>query len=167
MEVVLSLRDARELFDQPARTPLDDDYEPWCINPGVEHLAQVVRADPRASIVLDLPGTGPGAEQVRAAIARYSEARAEELTREIRSEIRHALWALVPTGTVFAASLALSRLADRSGSHWISATISEALVVIGWVVLWAPVAIFGTDIWVLGSRRRAYRQLARHKVDIR
>jgi len=166
MEVVLS-RNARELFEQPARTPLDDDYEPWCIDRGVEHLAQVVRADPRARIVLDLPSAGPGAEQVRAAQVRYCEARAEELTLEIRAEIRHGLWALVPTGTVFALTLALSRLADNTGSHWISRTIAEALVVIGWVVLWAPVAIFGTDIWVLGASRRAYWQLARHELEIR
>jgi hypothetical protein len=68
---------------------------------------------------------------------------------------------------VFAGSLALSRLAVASGSHWISQTISDALIVIGWVVLWSPIAILGTDVWVLIGRRRSYRQLLSDRVEIR
>jgi hypothetical protein len=167
VQAVLSLRDASELFEQPARSPLDDDYEPWCIQPGAEHLAQVLRSDPRANLVVELPATAPGTEQIRAALSRYSEARADELGHSIRGEVRHALWALIPTGAVFALTLGISRYADTVRSHWISVTIAEALVVIGWVVLWSPIAILGTDVWVLLGRRRAYRRLATRQVEIR
>ena len=102
----------------------------------------------------------PEAERARAGLERYAAARAGELTREIHSEFKRALWALVPTGAIFALTVVLSRLADGSSSHWFSTTISEALVVIGWVVLWAPIAILGTDIWMVLGRRRAYRKLA-------
>jgi hypothetical protein len=111
MEVVVGLRDARELFEQPERTPLDDDFEPWC----------VVRA----------------------------------------------IWTLIPTGIVFVASLVLSRLAVAASSDWLSETFAEALIVIGWVVLWSPVAILGTDIWVLIGLRRAYRRLASSQIEVR
>jgi hypothetical protein len=163
MQVVLRLRSARELFEQPERSPLDDDYEPWCVGPGAEYLVQLIRGSPRAQITVETPGT----EDAGAALERYAAARADELTREIRGEVRRALWALIPTGLVFALTLGLSRLADSSGSHWLSGTIAEALVVIGWVVLWSPIAILGTDIWVLLGRRRAYRRLGLHAIEIR
>jgi hypothetical protein len=163
MEVSVRLRDARELFEQPERSPLDPDYEPWCVVPAAEYLVQVFRGDGGATAVVETPD----AEPAQAALQRYAAARVDELTREIQGEVRHALWSLVPTGTVFALTLALSRWADSSSSHWISGTISEALVVIGWVVFWAPVAILGTDIWTLLGRRRAYRALASRRADVR
>jgi hypothetical protein len=158
---VVKLRDARELFEQPERSPLDEDYEPWCVVPAAEYLVQALRADSMSRIVVETPD----ADQARVGLARYAAARADELTREMRGEFRRALWALVPTGAIFAATVALSRLADRSSSHWFSTTISEALVVIGWVVFWAPIAILGTDIWMVLGRRRAYRKLA--SVEVR
>lgn len=158
----IRLRDARELFEQPERTPLDEDYEPWCVAPGAEYLVQVMRSDPGAELVVETSQ----ADAARAAMVRYASARADELSREIRGELRRAAWGLLPTGAVFAVTLALSRLADSSGSHWLSGTIAEALVVIGWVVLWAPIAILGTDIWILIGRRRAYRNLA-GRVEVR
>lgn len=163
MTSIVRLRDARELFEQPERGPLDADYESWCVVPAAEYLVQVLRADAGVDIVVETPD----ANQARAGLARYSAARADELTREIRGELRHALYALIPTGAVFALTLALSRLAANSSSHWFSTTISEALVVIGWVVLWAPIAILGTDIWTLLGRRRAYRELAAVEVRTR
>jgi hypothetical protein len=120
---------------------------------------------PGARLALELP-SGARPEQVRAALNRYSDARAGQLTWEVRSEVRHALWMLVPTGAVFCLTLGLSRYADTAQSHWLSQTISEALVVIGWVVLWSPIAILGTDIWALLSRRRSYRRLATREVEI-
>jgi hypothetical protein len=155
MEVVLRVRSARELFEQPERSPLDADYEPWCVGPGAEYLVQVIRSSPKSRLAVE----APGAEDVGAALERYAAAKADELTLEVRGEVRRALWALVPTGIVFGLTLGLSRLADSSGSHWLSGTIAEALVVIGWVVLWSPIAILGTDIWALLGRRRAYRRL--------
>jgi hypothetical protein len=152
----LRLRDPNELFEQPKRSPLDEDYEPWCVAPAAEYLVQVMRADRGAELVVETPD----AERARTGLGRYSEAHADELTREIRSQVNGALRSLVPTGVVFALTLALSRWAESSGSDWVSTTIAEALVVIGWVVLWAPIAILGTDIWVLVGRRRAYRRLA-------
>ncbi|MBA3717733.1 MAG: hypothetical protein H0W87_05865 [Actinobacteria bacterium] len=166
MQVALRLHEARELFEQPERSPLDPDYEPWCVLPGAEYLIQVIRSDPRARIAVEVPRGGPGPGEVRAALVRYSGARAAELTREIRSEVRRALWTLLPTGIVFAVTLVLSRLADSSSSHWLSSTIAEALVVVGWVVLWAPIAILGTDIWILVGRRQGYRRLASHEVEV-
>jgi hypothetical protein len=167
VQAALRLRDVRELFEQPARTPLDDDYEPWCVGPGAEYLAQVARTEPGEQIILELPGPLPGADQVQAALARYTRARADELTREIQAEVRHALRMLVPTGIVFALTLALSRLASAASSDWLSTTIAEALVVIGWVVLWSPVAILGTDIWALRRRRRAYERLGTNELELR
>ena len=160
--MLVKLRDSRELFEQPERSPLDEDYEPWCVGPAVEYLVQVTRSRRGAKLVVEVPEP----ERARAGLARYAAARADELTREIRGGTRRALWALVPTGAVFVATLALSRWADSSGSNWVSTTIAEALVVIGWVVLWAPIAILGTDIWVLMGRRHAYRTLPA-QVEIR
>jgi hypothetical protein len=156
MEVSVRLRNARELFEQPERSPLDDDYESWCVVPAAEYLVQVLRGEGGARVVVETPD----AERAQTGLTRYADARADELTREINGDVKRALLALIPTGAVFALTLFLSRLADNSGSHWVSSTISEALVVIGWVVLWAPIAILGTDIWVLIGRRRAYRKLA-------
>jgi hypothetical protein len=156
MDVPVRLREARELFEQPERSPLDADYEPWCVGPGAEYLVEVIRTGGGRALVVETPD----AEQARAGLARYADARTGQLTREIQSQVRGALWALIPTGTIFALTLALSRWADSSGSHWLSTTMAEALVVIGWVVLWAPIAILGTDIWILIGRRRAYRKLA-------
>ena len=34
-------------------------------------------------------------------------------------------------------------------------------------VLWAPIAILGTDIWVMVGRRRAYRRLLSDQVEVR
>lgn len=166
MQVVLRLRDVRELFEEPERSPLDDDYEPWCTAPAAEYLAQVLRGDPKARITLEIPGTVAGPDEIRAALTRWARGQAAGLDREIRGEARHGLWALVPTGIVFALTLALSKYTDSSGSHWVSNTISEALVVIGWVVLWSPVAVFGTDIWVLRSRRRTYLRLASAEIEV-
>ena len=159
---VVRLRDARELFEQPERTPLDPDYEPWCVVPAAEYLVQVIRSSGDRLVV-----EVPEADAARTALARYSAARADELTREIAGETKRAVWALIPTGLVFAVSLVLSRWAAGSSSHWLSETIAEALVVIGWVVFWAPVAILGTDIWLLFGRRRAYRDLVSGRVELR
>ncbi len=172
MEVVLRLRAPGELFATPDRSPLDDDYELWCINPGVEHLAQVVRDDhPKGplQVVVELPeqAVGPTADRVKAGVARYCAARAEELMREIRGATRRALWSLIPTGSVFAVPVLLSRLAESARDNWLSTTVSEALVVIGWVVLWSPVAILGTEIWGLRGRRSAYLRLAGLDLDLR
>jgi hypothetical protein len=163
MDVALRLRDARELFEEPQRSPLDDDYEPWCVAPAAEYIVQVLRGHGGARLVVETPD----ADRARAALGRYSSARVDELTREIRGEVRRALWALIPTGAVFALTLALSRWAYSSGSHWFSTTLAEALVVIGWVVFWAPIAILGTDIWILLGRRQAYRKLASDQVEVR
>jgi hypothetical protein len=162
MRVSLKVRDARELFDQPARSPLDDDYEPWCVAPGAEYLVQVIRSSPRAHIVVE----APGGEDVRPGLVRYSVARADELSREIHSDVKRALWTLIPTVIVFAVTLALSKITDSSDSHWLSETVSEALIVVGWVVLWSPIAILGTDIWILLGRRRAYRRLGSQQVEL-
>ena len=160
--MLVRLRDARELFEQPERSPLDEDYEPWCVGPAVEYLVQVVRSGGDRQLVVAVPEP----ERARAGLARYAAARADELTREIRGGTRRALLALVPTGGVFAVTLALSRWADSAGSHWLSSTVAEALVVIGWVVLWAPIAILGTEIWVLMGQRHAYRRLP-SRVEVR
>ena len=68
-------------------------------------------------------------------------------------------------GAVFVGTVILSRLADGSGSHWFSNTVADVLILIGWVVLWAPIAILGTDVWVLAGLRHAYRKLA--SVEVR
>ncbi len=167
MAEVIALRDARELFEQPERTPLDADYEPWCTLPGAEHLVAVLRADPGAEVVVQLPSAGPGPEEVHAALARYGNAHADELEHEIKAEMRTGLLALVPAGIVFAGSLALSKVANGASNHWIASTIAEALVVVGWVVAWAPIAVFGTDVWLLRGRRRAYRRLASGSIEVR
>jgi hypothetical protein len=49
----------------------------------------------------------------------------------------------------------------------VAGTIAEALVVVGWVVAWAPLAVFGTDVWLLRGRRRAYARLASGDIEIR
>lgn len=168
MQTVLRLRNADELFSEPARSPLDDDYEPWCLQPGAEYLAEVVRGDPTPSIVLELPEpAGPSPDRIRLAIVRYCGARVDALGREIRGDTRRALLALVPTGILFGVLIILSRLANSAGSHWLNSTIAEALVVIGWVVLWAPVGILGTDIWATAGRRRAYERLGKLDLEIR
>lgn len=155
----------------PARSPLDDDYEAWCLNPGVEHLVQVIREDdPKPlQVVLELPqvAAGPTAERLKAGVARYCDARTEELSREIRGSTRRALWALIPAGLIFVATVGLSRLAEGASDDWTSTSVSEALVVIGWVVLWSPIAILGTEIWALRGRRSAYLRLAGLDLDVR
>jgi hypothetical protein len=163
----MTLRDAGELFEQPERTPLEPDYEPWCTGPGAEHLVSLLRADPGARVVVQLPSSGPGSDDVRAALARYGSAHADRLEREIKAELRSGLLALIPAAIVFAGALALSRLANNASSHWVASTIAEALVVVGWVVAWAPIAVFGTDIWLLRGRRRAYRRLASEAIEVR
>ena len=163
MEVSVRLRDARELFELPERSPLDEDFEPWCVVPAAEYLVQGIRAGVNDRFVVETPD----ADAAREGLARYAAARAEELSREIAAETKRAIVTLIPTATVFAASLALSRWAVTASSHWVSATLSDALIVIGWVVLWAPIAILGTDIWVLVGRRRAYRRLLSDQVEVR
>jgi hypothetical protein len=160
---VVALREARELFEQPDRSPLDADYQPWCVVPAAEFLVQAMRAGSGERFVVETPD----ADAARAGLARYSAAHVAELSREISAETKRALITLVPTSIVFAASLALSRWAVTASSDWVSATVSDALIVIGWVVLWAPVAILGTDIWVLVGRRRAYRRLDSAQVEVR
>jgi len=161
-ELVLRLRDARELFEQPDRSPLDPDFEPWCIEPAAEYLVQVFRSS-REHVVVEVPEP----ERAEAALARFAAAQAEHLAREAFGDLKRGLLTLIPTGAIFALTLALSRLAVASGSHWISQTVSDALIVIGWVVLWLPVAILGTDVWVLIGRRRSYTQLASGRVEFR
>ena len=163
METALRLRHPRELFEQPERTPLDPDFEPWCVVPAAEYLVQALRTGTGARFVVETPQ----ADEARAGLARYSAARADELSREITAEAKRAVVTLIPTGIVFAASLALSRWAVTASSDWLSATLADALIVIGWVVLWAPIAILGTDIWVLVGRRRAYRRLVSDQVELR
>ena len=160
---VVALREARELFEQPDRSPLDADYEPWCVVSAAEFLVQAMRAGSGERFVVETPD----ADAARAGLARYSAAHVAELSREISAETKRALITLIPTSIVFAASLALSRWAVTASSDWLSATVSDALIVIGWVVLWAPVAILGTDIWVLVGRRRAYRRLDSAQVEVR
>ena len=164
-ETLLRLRDSRELFEQPERSPLDD-YESWGVGPGAEYLFQLVRGNLFARLALELPAPADH-EWIRGALARYAIARAEEVSREIRAEALRALSMLLPTGIVFALTLGRSRLADSSSSHWLSGTIAEALAVIGWVVLWSPSAIHGTDICALRGRRRAYRRLVALELDVR
>ena len=161
MDLAVRLRDPRELFEQPERSPLDEDFEPWCIVPAAEYLVQVIRGHSGTRLVVETPE----AERARAGLERYAAARAAELTREIRSQLKRALWALIPTGAVFVGTVILSRLADGSGSHWFSNTVADVLILIGWVVLWAPIAILGTDVWVLAGLRHAYRKLA--SVEVR
>jgi hypothetical protein len=161
MDVAVRLRDPRELFEQPERSPLDEDFEPWCVVPAAEYLVQVIRGHRGSRLVVETPDS----ERARAGLQRYSAARADELTREIRSQLKRALWALIPTGAVFVGTVILSRLADGSGSHWFSNTVADVLILIGWVVLWAPIAILGTDVWVLAGLRHAYRKLA--SVEVR
>lgn len=166
MEVV-RLRDARELFEQPARTPFDPDYEPWCLRPAAEHLVALKRADPSVRVVVEVPPLGPAPDDVRAALVCYADANAVRLAREIKVEMRSGLLALIPAAIVFAGSLALSRIANNASSHWVASTIAEALVVVGWVVAWAPVAVFGTDVWLLRSRKRAYQRLSSGGIEVR
>ena len=163
----MTLRDAGELFDQPQRSPLDPDYEPWCAEPAAEHIVALLRANPNDRVVLQLPPSGPGPEEVRAALARYGQARAEQLERESKAEMHSGLLALIPAAIVFAVSLALSKIAARASNHWVASTIAEALIVVGWVVAWAPLAVFGTDVWLLRGRRQAYRRLASANIEFR
>ena len=106
-------------------------------------------------------------EAAREPLARYGRAHADQLEQEINAEMRTGLLSLIPAGIIFAGSLALSRFANSASSHWVANILAEALVVIGWVVAWAPIAVFGTDIWALRSRRRAYERLSSRAVEFR
>ena len=114
MEAVLKLRDARELFEQPSLTPFDADYELWCAGPAAEHIVALLRVHPEERIVVELPPSGPGPDEVREALVRYGEARAEQLDREAKAEMRSGLLALIPAAAVFAGTLALSKIASRA-----------------------------------------------------
>src|SRR5262245_38526774 len=101
MDVALRLRDPRELFEEPERSPLDDDFESRCVAPAAEYLGQAIRARVGQRSVVETPD----ADAARTALARYSAARTEELNLEIAAETKRALVTLIPTSIVFAASL--------------------------------------------------------------
>ena len=68
MDVAVRLRDPRELFEQPERSPLDEDFEPWCVVPAAEYLVQVMRGHPGSRLVVETPDS----ERARAGLQRYS-----------------------------------------------------------------------------------------------
>lgn len=126
--------------------------------------ARELPRDARLALLLRVPMVEAETQAALAApksIRWYFADRAEALERERRELFRLGRRYLAFGLAVLFLSLAGSRLLDSAfAESSLAETVSESLLILGWVANWRPIEVFLYDWQPIERRRRLYRRLA-------
>jgi hypothetical protein len=145
---------------------LDKDAEEFIVS-----WARELPADQPLTIVLHLPeaqASLPEASELKAALTRYFDYRAEVISRELKELFRIGRRALAIGLAVLSFCIIMSQAVAASlKSHPLERVIEESLTIFGWVANWRPIEIFLYDWWPIVRRRNLYRRLSAARVELR
>lgn len=164
----LHLDDLRDLFVAPEPQPFSahPNYES-----GVDQIFNSLRTRRprrriRAAIHVGRGLTATAADDLRAALVRYCDSRIEA-ERVVISCHRREGTAKLAIGVVFLlVTLGLEAILDRFAfePQLLHRFVAEGLTVLGWVMLWAPLALLFLDWWP--ARRNIDAYVAIREMDI-
>jgi hypothetical protein len=173
-EITLHLNDVHHLFNAP-------EFDLFSPHPrsvsGIESIMQELKPMrlqtgdalhtsivlPPEQITPDLP------QQIRAAVARYTEQKIREMDGELAS-LRTRGFRALRTGMLFlGACLLLGALAERAEflPHWLSSFLYNGFTIIGWVSLWHPAEAVLFDWAPYWLDKRLYRRIAAMEIEIK
>jgi hypothetical protein len=162
-EIATKLQSLDDLFDRfdpnpPPKRRLSDGVAGYLM----ACVQEAPSADPLVVTIL-LPEAmrcQEGEEALRAALPQHFERLAEVTTREI-NRIRTIGYVLLPIAfIIMCISVVASELLNAASERHILHSLSESLLVFGWVVLWAPLDFVIFRRLPLVRQRGFYKRLA-------
>jgi hypothetical protein len=165
--VEIRLRELRQLFHQLDPAPFrEKDLDPAAETYIVEAVREIGQRHP-CRLVVHLPAAERDSEDARTlpvAVSHYFECRAQQARIELRQLLRRGVASLAIGLAFMFACLSLRRSLAGSGMN---ETLTEGLLIIGWVALWRPVEIFLYDWWPIRRQQRRFEAIARMPVEVR
>lgn len=132
--------------------------------------ARELPRDQPIRIVLHLPKAEvekPECREVRAALRKYFDYRADVTQRDLNELFRTGRLSLAIGMTVLAAGLITTQfISGRLGESQLASYFREGLIILAWVANWRPMEIFLYDWWPVLRRRNLYRRLSNADVDV-
>lgn len=163
------LNDLGELFEAPAADPLKGRFETRSGLDRVRDAARTSRVPLRLDLtVLEGPVAPGDQERAARAVQGYCAHTIEQLTREL-----HRVSTVGRKGMIFGLSfLAVCLVASgavsalHGGPEWLRESLSEGLIIIGWIALWHPVDALFFDRLPLVKEKRVLRRVQHAEVRV-
>jgi hypothetical protein len=164
VEHVTSLFDPLDPFPMPSRD-LAKSAEEFIVS----WARELPRADP-IRIVMHMPANElqqVDMAEVRTAFANFFRQRAHRVKGDLNELLDAGRISLGIGVTVLAACVLAGRLVGAAlAAGPVQATLSQGLLIFGWVANWRPIEIFLYDWWPLAQRRRLFCRIAEAKIDV-
>lgn len=171
-EITLHMDDIRHLFNAPEFDPFSPNARSASgIDTIIESLKprQLTRSL-RAVVVLPAPQVTPDLpDQVRAAVARFTQQKIDEMDHELASLRWRGLKALQSGLILLAVCLLLATLTDQAEflPDRLRTFLGEGLTIVGWVSLWHPAETLLFDWWSPWREKRLYRFIKTMDFDVK
>ncbi|MEQ6899666.1 hypothetical protein [Nocardioides sp. YIM 152588] len=157
--VRLELTSVDDLFAAPSIDPFDPRYGDHSDRPALDFIADEVYSNgsyraATATFVVPDPERAD-LDEIRAAVRRWSSARARSARQDASAMRWRGLRSLVSGLLLFAVLILASKLLE-SDTDGVAATLSTGLEVAAWVVLWWPLDTLLWSVWQHRLDRRAF-----------
>jgi len=168
--IEVELTDTRQLFNTLDPAPfvekdLDRDADTYIVD-----AAREIGARHAKRLVVHLPAAAvdtPDARALPQAVHAYFTYRANHTERQLRENLREGVISLAIGLAFLAVCLALRRIVTPLLWSEARATISEGLLIMGWVAMWRPIQMFLYDWWPIRRHLRLLREIARMPIEVR
>lgn len=162
--ITLRLADIHHLFETPDLSPFSETYEEYSYISGMEFVADELYANTSyhkvvMTIVLPPDQLSPGLqEQTRAAVERYCRGRLKDVEHDLRATRWRGRRALAMALVALFAFMGLAAVTS-AGEGFFLRTVTDALIIAGWVVLWFPLETLFFETWEYSLDRKIYTLL--------
>lgn len=168
--VELTVEDVGDLFHEIDPSPLrDKDLRPE-IETYIVTAVEEVGGPRKAKIVIQMPAdkiTDATPAIVADGLHNFSTYRAWVVSRDLRRLLRIGYVSLGIGVAFLFLCLSLRQFIREDTQEAFRMTMSEGLIVVGWVAMWKPLEIFLYDWWPMLQRRRFFTALAKIAVECR
>lgn len=169
--IEIELRNLHQLFNTFDPSPfhdkdLDADAEEYIVGA----VREFARTEPLKLVFYLPPDQLPLANEVnlRQSIHNYFDYRLHAATRDLRFQLRQGRAALlIGLGFLLACSFLREAITLWAGNATLVRTLTEGLLIAGWVAMWRPINVFLYEWWPLRRLCNVFAKLAAIDVDVR
>jgi hypothetical protein len=165
----LRLRQISQLFDSRDPVPflerdLDENAADYIVSATMEHPT----ATPIALTIhiSDSKGCPVPSETVVNSIHNHFSYNADLMRKKIQRTLRQGRFSLLIGLVILLTCIIAARAFKADASHFLSTTLREGLVIIGWVAMWRPIDMFLYSWWPEAEQRRVFLKLSEAPVEI-
>lgn len=170
-QLTVRVRALDDLFVAGEPKPFDEEPNYW---PALEHIYRTIKPKrlgrpTRLTVIVPAAEGKQGlAAQTSAAIRRWSELRIEEARSEIAFHRKEGVAKLLLGMLFLAICLGLQQAAEEATflPDFLQVFLAAGFEILGWVVLWTPIAIFLYDWWPHRQDIGVYEHIANMDVEV-